>query len=298
MDRLDTMALFARVVETGSFSRAAEGLALTQPTASKRIAALERRLGVRLLERSTRRLRPTEAGLDFYERCRRLLAEADEVESSVRAGARAAVGRIRVAAPMGFGRMHVVPVVNRFLAANPEASIDLVMNDRFVDLVEEGVDLSIRIANRDNSLLHARALGETPRVLAASPEYLAAHGAPAVPADLARHRFVVYAYFEDPELVSLSGPAGDAALRVEACLRVNNAEAMRAAALAGLGIAPLPVWCVAEELARGALQTVLPEWRLPASRVFVVYSSARYLPARVRLFMDFLAAELRLPAWP
>ena len=298
MDRLDTMALFARVVETGSFSRAAEGLALTQPTASKCIAALERRLGVRLLERSTRRLRPTDAGLDFYERCRRLLAEADEVESSVRAGARAAVGRIRVAAPMGFGRMHVVPVVNRFLAAHPEASIDLVMNDRFVDLVEEGVDLSIRIANRDDPLLPARALGETPRVLVASPAYLAAHGLPASPADLARHRFVVYAYFEAPELIPLSGPAGDETLRVEPCLRVNNAEAMRAAALAGIGIAPLPVWCVADELAHDALRVVLPEWRLPTSRVYAAYSSARYLPARVRLFIDFLAAELRIPAWP
>ena len=298
MDRLDTMALFARVVETGSFSRAAEGLAVTQPTASKRIAALERRLGVRLLERSTRRLRPTEAGLDFYERCQRLLAEADEIESSVRAGAQAAVGRIRVAAPMGFGRMHVVPVVNRFLAAHPDASIDLLMNDRFVDLVEEGVDLSIRIANLDDSLLHARALGETPRLLVASPGYLAAQGTPAAPADLARHRFVVYTYFDDPELLSLRGPAGNSTLRVDACLRVNNAEAMRAAALAGLGIAPLPVWCAAEELARGALRDVLPAWRPPSSRLYVVYSSARYLPARVRLFIDFLAAELRLPAWP
>jgi len=298
MDRLDTMALFARIVETGSFSRAAEGLKVTQPTASKRIAALERRLGVRLLERSTRRLRPTEAGLDFYERCQRLLAEADEIESSVRAGAQAAVGRIRVAAPMGFGRMHVVPVVNRFLAAHPDASIDLLMNDRFVDLVEEGVDLSIRIANLDDSLLHAWALGETPRLLVASPGYLAAQGTPAAPADLARHRFVVYTYFDDPELLSLRGPAGNSTLRVDACLRVNNAEAMRAAALAGLGIAPLPVWCAAEELARGALRDVLPAWRPPSSRLYVVYSSARYLPARVRLFIDFLAAELRLPAWP
>lgn len=298
MDRLDTMALFARVVETGSFSRAAEGLALTQPTASKRIAALERRLGVRLLERSTRRLRPTGAGLDFYERCRRLLADADEIESSVRAGARAAVGRIRLAAPMAFGRMYVVPVVIRFLAAHPEASIDLVMNDRYVDLVEEGVNLAIRIANLEDSLLHARPLGETPRVLAASPTYLAAHGAPQSPDDLTAHRFVVYAYFDDPELLSLSGPGGSVRVRVRACLRVNNAEAMRTAALAGLGITPVPVWCVADELARGTLRVALPAWRPPASRLHVVYSSDRYLPIRVRLFMDFLAAELTLPPAP
>lgn len=296
MDRLGLMALFARVVETRSFSRAAAELGLTQPTASKRIATLERRLGVRLLERSTRRLKPTAAGLEFHARCRRLVQEAEEIESSVRSGARAAAGRIRVACPMAFGQMYVVPIVIRFLAAHPEASVDLVMNDRFVDLVEEGVDLAIRLANLEDSGLHARPLAEAPRALVAAPAYLRAKGVPKAPADLESHRFIVYAYFDAPERIELLGPAGGAEARVSASLRVNNAEAMRAAAVAGLGIAPLPVWCVAGELARGTLRVVLPDWSLPANRVQMVYASARYVPTRVQRFMDFLAAELKLPA--
>ncbi len=296
MDRLGLMALFARVVETGSFSRAATELGLTQPTASKRIATLERRLGVRLLERSTRRLKPTAAGREFHARCRRLVQEAEEIESSVRGGARAAAGRIRVACPMAFGQMYVVPIVIRFLAAHPEASVDLVMNDRFVDLVEEGVDLAIRLANLEDSGLHARPLAEAPRALVAAPAYLRAKGVPKAPADLESHRFIVYAYFDAPERIELLGPAGGAEARVSASLRVNNAEAMRAAAVAGLGIAPLPVWCVAGELARGTLRVVLADWSLPANRVQMVYASARYVPTRVQRFMDFLAAELKLPA--
>lgn len=293
MDRLAVMALYARVVETGSFSRAAEEIGLGQPTASKQIAALEERLGVRLLERSTRRVRPTEAGRDYYERCRRLVDEAESLESEARRGAHAAVGRLRVACPMGFGRMHVVPVVVRFLASHPDASVDLVMNDRYVDLAEEGVDLAIRIANLGDSPLHARRLGETPRALVASPAYVRKRGTPKTPAELARHDFVVYAYFDAPERINLAGPEGAAAeVRVKSRLRVNNAEAMRTAALGGIGIVPMPLWAVTEELKAGALRIVLPDWRPPASAIQAVYSSARHLPARVRVFLDFLAAEL------
>jgi DNA-binding transcriptional LysR family regulator len=295
VDRLGVMALFARVVETGSFSRAAAELGLGQPAASKRIATLEERLGVRLLERTTRRLRPTEAGQAFYERCRRLVDEADELEAAARHGARSAAGRLRVACPMAFGRMHVVPVVVRYLAAHPDASIDLVMNDRYVDLAEEGVDLAIRIANLGDSTLHARRLGEMPRALVASPAYLRRRGTPKTPGDLVRHDFAVYAYLDAPERIALAGP-GDAAadVRVKARLRVNNAEAMRAAALGGIGIAPMPLWAARDELASGALRVVLPGWHPPASAIQAVYSSARHLPVRVRTFMDFLAAELRV----
>jgi DNA-binding transcriptional LysR family regulator len=293
MDRLAVMALYARVVETGSFSRAADEFGLGQPTASKQIAALEERLGVRLLERSTRRLRPTETGREFYERCRRLVDEADDLESNARRGARGAVGRMRVACPMGFGRLHVVPIVVRFLAAHPEAQIDLVMNDRYVDLAEEGVDLAIRIANLGDSTLHARPLGETPRALVASPAYLKRRGTPKAPADLERHDFIVYAYFDTPERVALNGPDNASAeVRVKARLRVNNAEAMRAAVVGGLGICAMPVWAIVDELKSGTARLVLPEWRPPASAIQAVYSSARHLPARVRLFMEFTAGEL------
>jgi DNA-binding transcriptional LysR family regulator len=292
MDRLAVMALYARVVETGSFSRAAAALGLGQPTASKRIAALEARLGVRLLERSTRRLQPTEAGREFYERCRRLVDEADELESGASRGARSAVGRLRVACPMGFGRLYVVPVVVRFLAAHPEAQIDLVMNDRYVDLAEDGVDLAIRIANLGDSTLHARRLGETPRALVASPAYLRRRGTPKTPADLERHDFVVYAYFDAPERITLARSDGTTAeVRVKARLRVNNAEAMRAAVVGGIGLCPMPLWAVQEALAAGAVRIVLPDWRPPASAVQAVYASARHLPTRVRLFLEFFERE-------
>ncbi len=293
MDRLAVMALYARVVETGSFSRAAAALGLGQPTASKQIAALEERLGVRLLERSTRRLQPTEAGREFYERCRRLVDEADDLESSARRGVRGAVGRLRVACPMGFGRLHVVPIVVRFLAAHPEAQIDLVMNDRYVDLAEEGVDVAIRIANLGDSTLHARRLGETPRALVAAPAYLRRRGTPRTPADLERHDFVVYAYFDSPERLALTDPDGAAAeVRVKARLRVNNAEAMREAVVGGIGLGVIPLWALRAELASGTVKRVLPDWGPPPSAIQAVYSSARHLPARVRLFIDFVAAEL------
>ena len=296
MDRFAVMSLFTRVVETGSFSRAAEELAMGQPTASKQIAALERRLGVRLLERSTRRLHATEAGREYYERCRRVLEEVDALESGVSAGAHTVAGRIRVACPMAFGRLYVAPIVIGFMAAHREAEVDLVMNDRYVDLVEEGVDLSIRIANLSgDSLLHARRLGNGPRAIVASPAWLRRNGTPREPEELAAHPFAVYAYFDDPEYLSLHRGDERRDIRVRASLRVNNAEVMLAAARAGLVPAVVPVWCAAEDLERGTLRRVLPQWEPPSSGVWAVYSSARHMPRRVRAFMDFLAARLDLP---
>ena len=192
MDRLSVMTLFARVVETGSFSRAAEECGIGQPTASKQVAALEKRLGVRLLERSTRRLRTTEAGHEYYQGCRRLLDEVDDIETSVGSGVQAMAGRIRVACPMAFGRLYVAPVVIGFMAAYPLATVDLVMDDRYLDLVEQGADLSIRIANLEpDSLLHARRLGDGPRVIVGAPGYLRGKGTTREHEDLTTHPFAV-----------------------------------------------------------------------------------------------------------
>jgi DNA-binding transcriptional LysR family regulator len=296
MDRLDVMALFARVVETGSFSRAAEECGIGQPTASKQVAALERRLGVRLLERSTRRLRATEAGQEYYQGCRRMLDEVDDIETRVGAGVQAMAGRIRVACPMAFGRLYVAPVVIGFMAAYPRATVDLVMDDRYVDLVEQGADLSIRIANLEpDSLLHARRLGDGPRAIVGAPSYLRRHGAPREPEDLARHAFSVYANFQDPESLRLRRGDELREARIRATLRVNNAEVMLSAARAGLGLSVLPLWCAAEDLQRGTLRRVLPQWQPPASGIWAVYASARHQPLRVRSFLDYLARRLALP---
>lgn len=296
MDRLDVMTLFARVVETGSFSRAAGECGIGQPTASKQVAALERRLGVRLLERSTRRLRATEAGQEYYQGCRRMLDEVDDIETRVGAGVQAMAGRIRVACPMAFGRLYVAPVVIGFMAAYPRATVDLVMDDRYVDLVEQGADLSIRIANLEpDSLLHARRLGDGPRAIVGAPSYLRRHGAPREPEDLARHAFAVYANFQDPESLRLRRGDELREARIRASLRVNNAEVMLSAARAGLGLSVLPLWCAAEDLQRGTLRRVLPQWQPPASGIWAVYASARHQPLRVRSFLDYLARRLALP---
>ncbi|MCM5569458.1 LysR family transcriptional regulator [Burkholderiaceae bacterium FT117] len=300
MDRFTAMNLYTRVVETGSFSRAADEFAMGQPTVSKQIAALERRLGVRLLERSTRRLRTTEAGREYYERCRRLLEEVDALESSVSADADAVSGRIRVACPMAFGRLYVAPVVIAFMAEHPQATIDLVMNDRYVDLVEEGVDLSIRIVRPSaDSLLHARKLGEVHRSIVASPAYLRRNGTPREPEQLAAHPFALFPDFADPEILSLRRGDERRRIRVRGSLKVNNAEVMLEAARAGLGLASLPLWCVGGDLERGSLKRVLPQWEPAHSVVYAVYSSARYMPRRVRVFTDFLARRLAMPTeWP
>lgn len=296
MDRLSVMSLFVRVVETGSFSRAAEESGIGQPTVSKQVAALEKRLGVRLLERSTRRLRATEAGHEYYRGCRRLLDEVDDVESRVGAGVQAMAGRIRIACPMAFGRLYVAPVVIGFMAAYPLASVDLVMDDRYLDLVEQGADLSIRIANLEaDSPLHARRLGDGPRVIVGAPAYLGRSGTPREPEDLATHAFAVYANFQDPETLRLRRADESRELRIRASLRVNNAEVMLAAARAGIGLSVLPLWCAAEDLQRGTLQQVLAEWKPPSSGIWAVYASARHQPLRVRTFLDHLSQRLVLP---
>lgn len=297
MDRLNVMTLFTRVVETGSFTRAAEECGIGQPTASKLVAALEKRLGVRLLERSTRRLRATEAGHEYYQGCRRLLDEVDAIETSVGAGVQAMAGRIRVACPMAFGRLYVAPVAIGFMTAYPLATVDLVMDDRYLDLVEQGADLSIRIANlAPDSMLHARRLGDGPRVIVGSPGYLRRKGTPREPGDLTAHPFAVYANFQDPETLRLRRADESREVRIRARLRVNNAEVMLAAARAGLVLSVVPLWCAAEDLQRGTLRQVLPEWLPPASGIWAVYASARHQPLRVRTFLDYLARRLVLPA--
>ena len=297
MDRFNVMNLYRRVVETGSFSRAAYDLGVGQPTVSKQVSALERRLGVRLLERSTRRLRPTDAGHEYYEHCRRMLEEVDEMEASLGASVHSVAGRIRMACPMAFGRLYLAPIVFGFMAAHPEATVDLLMNDQYVDLIEEGVDLSIRIANLDaESLLHAQQLGETPRLIVASPSYLRQHGTPRAAEDLGLHAFAVYAYFHHPEYLTLLRGDERREVRIRPVIRVNNAEVILAAARAGLALAVIPHWCAAEDVRKGTLRPVLPQWQPPSSHIYAVYSSARHMPRRVRVFIEYLAQRLKLPS--
>ena len=296
---LNAMALFARVVEAESFTAAARAQGLSKSAVSKQIARLEDRLGARLLNRTTRRLSLTEAGSAFYEACQKVVAEAESAEQAVTHLAAAPRGQLRVNAPMSFGQLHVAPMLPEFLGACPELSLDLDLNDRQVDLVEEGYDVAIRIGVLDDSSLIVRRLAPSRNILCAAPAYLEAHGHPSVPADLTEHNVLLYSYRTRGSVVRLRGSGGERSVTVRGRLRVNNGDALLAAALGGLGIAFLPSFIVGDALRAGDLQCLLPDWRDAAEAgVHAVYPASRNLSPKVRVFVDFLSRRFgATPYW-
>jgi DNA-binding transcriptional LysR family regulator len=298
MDALDGIAVFARVVDAGSFSVAARRLGISKSAASAQVKRLEERLGVRLLNRTTRRLAPTEAGAAYYRHCTRILAEAEAAEREAAALHAEPRGTLRISAPDAFGSMHVAPAVPEFVARYPDVAIDLSLSAAHVDLVEAGLDLAIRIGTLADSALVVRRLAPSRPLLCASPAYLAARGEPHEPRALARHnclRVNVLPWGGEWRLASRSG---EVRVTVDGNLRSDSAEALRAAALAGLGIALLPSWAVADELRAGRLRRVLPRWELPASAISAAYPSGRQMSAKVRAFVDHLARRFgRTPYW-
>jgi len=299
MENLDAMVVFARVVEAESFSGAARTVGLSKSAVSKQISRLEDRLGLRLLNRTTRRLSLTEAGAAFYQGCQRVVAEAEAAELAVTHLASAPRGRLRVSAPMSFGVRHVSPALPEFLRRYPELAVDLTLNDRIVDLVEEGFDVGLRIAPLADSSLVARRLAPSRAILAAAPAYLEARGVPRTLGELEGHTCLIYSYQVTGEAWRLAGPAGERRLKVSGPLRVNNGDAILAAALGGLGIALLPCFISGEDLRAGRLVRVLPEWEAPPdSAVSAVYPAARHLSPKVRSFVDFLAERFGgTPYW-
>ena len=290
MERLDAMAAFARVVEAESFSAAARALGLSKSAVSKQVSRLEDRLALRLLNRTTRRLSLTEAGATFYQGCQRVVAEAEAAEQAVTHLASAPRGRLRVNAPMSFGVRHVSPALPEFLGRYPELAVDLTLNDRIVDLVEEGFDLGVRIARLADSSLVARRLAPSRSVLSAAPAYLEMRGAPRDLDELEHHACLIYSYQTTGEAWRLTGPGGARRLKVSGPLTVNNGDAILAAALAGLGIALLPCFICGDDLRAGRLVRVLPDWGLASDgAVSAVYPAARHLSPKVRVFVDFLA---------
>lgn len=293
MDRLGVVELLVRVVESGSFTRAAEDLGIAQPTASKQLAALESRLGVRLLERTTRRVRPTEEGLAYYARAKNLLVEAEALDAEVSLGGRVAGGKLRVSCANALGRLVIAPIVFRYLECFPDARIDFDLNARYLDPVEQGVDVAIRIGEPADSSHRARVLSQSPRVLAASPAYLERAGRPQVPAELARHNVLIYTHLPSPDVLRLRDAAhGEVRVPVQGNLRANNSEVLAAAAESGLGIVCLPHWAMREGLAAGRLEALLPEHEPEGASIFALFPGRRQAPARVRRFLDFLATEL------
>ncbi len=295
MDRLAAMKTFVRVSEAGSFSSAARESATTQSAVSKQIAALEAHLGVKLLSRSTRALSLTAEGEAFFPEAQRLVADFEAAEERLRGGRARLTGWLRVAASVGYGRRILMPRVLSFLKKHPDLRIDLLLHDGFTDLVEQGVDLAVRIGDLPDSSLLARKIGVSQRVLVAHPSYFVglSDGGPKLdhPRDLMAHNCIVYteaASLNDWEFV---GPNGESArVRVRGNLQTNSSEAIRAAARSGLGICHAPNWLVAEEINSGEVRTLLPEWRGKPFPIHAVYPAHRKQVAKIDAFVLHLSA--------
>jgi len=290
------MRLFVRVVETGSFSAVARELGTIQPTVSKQLSGLEEHLGVRLLNRTTRQLSTTEAGRKYYDRCRHILDEITDLVGSLPELQDSSTGALRGKAPMGFGQLYMLPLVFRFRRLYPGLAVDLTLNDRYVDLVQEGIDVAIRFGELADSEVVARSIGRVMRVCVASPAYLRARGIPKTPADLLAHNCITYNYLFTNEW-QFGGQQGPTTLRVTGDFRANSALTIRTAALEGIGIANMPSVFVQQDLHDGTLVRVLADYAPPPVEIHALYPSARFLASKVRLFLDFVRDEfLQIPA--
>jgi DNA-binding transcriptional LysR family regulator len=298
MDNLSDIAVFIQVVESGSFTAAAERLALSRSVVSKYISRLEDRLGARLLQRSTRRLSLTEAGQAFFSRSQRGLQEIEAAEAEVSALQSAPRGRLRLNTPMSFGILHIAPALAGFAERYPELTVDMNLDDRQRDLVEEGFDLAIRIAELPDSSLIARRLGPCRHVVCASPAYLEQHGTPRTPDDLHRHNALTYRYQATPGEWRFISPEGRyLSVPVSGSLEMNNSLAIREAVLQGAGITLTPSFVVGEDIRAGRLVQVLSEYRAREISIYAVYPERRHLSPKVRAFVSFMQERLADPPY-
>ncbi len=296
-DFVALLRTFARVVEAGSFSAVAAEQRSSQPTVSRQVAALEAHLGCLLLQRTTRALTLTDDGRVFYAHALRSLESLAEAEAAVGQRKGKPSGTLRLACAVVFGRLHVIPRLPRFMARYPELQVDLVMNDGFSDLVEEGIDLSIRVGEVTDPNLVARQIGVTRRVVVATPAYLARAGTPLTPQDLAAHDCIVYSRLATGSNWQFSSPQGPLSVPITGRYHVNNTEGVRAAILQGLGIGYVPIWHFVEgEIQSGQLSALLQDWEPAPQPISAVYPSRRHLAPKVRVMVDFLADELALDA--
>lgn len=288
MDRFSLMQTFVRIADLGSLSAVAKELGTTQPTISKQLAALEERLGVALLQRTTRSLSLTEAGASYYESAKRILEEVEAVEGGLGQLSRSPAGTLVITAPNALGQLYLDALIIEFMQRYPALTVHLQQNDRFVDLVEEGVDVAIRVGPLDDSSLVARKLGVSRRVTAATPEYLARHGEPKTPQDLKNHNCILYSYLVTGSEWHFRGARGEMKVRVQGTLRTNNAFAIHRALLAHMGIGAPPIWSVEEDLRAGRLVPILTEYAQMPADIHAVYPSSRHVTTKVRLFVEFL----------
>jgi len=297
MDRLQAINAFVAVVEAGSFARAAERLDASVSAVSRHVAELEAHLDARLLNRTTRRLSLTEAGTAFHERCVQLLADLEEAEQSASQGGATPRGTLKLTCPITYGVRVLAPAIAAFVARHAQVRVDVELSDRAVDLVDEGIDLAVRIGAIRSQFLVARRVGSTALVCCASPGYLERHGTPRTPDELARHACLTYEFAPVRNQWRFAAPGGaERAVRVAGPIHANNGRMLVALAAEGAGIACEPDFIVAPEIADGRLVPILAEWTAPAMPVHAAYPSRRHLSAKVRAFVDFLAERAGPPA--
>jgi DNA-binding transcriptional LysR family regulator len=292
MDRLAAMETFVRVVETGSFSEAARQLRVGQPAVSKTVAQLEEHLAVRLLLRSTRGLMPTEAGQNFFERAKRAIEEADEADLAARGAGSALTGRLRVSAAVTFASHHIIPHLPLFLAAHPNLDMEVVLDDHHIDLIEEGIDVSLRMGELTDSSLTARKIGQGRRLVMGTPAYFAKAGEPTTPGDLVAHESVVYANGAGRDVWLFRQGTTEVSVTVRGRVRVSAAEGVRAAVLADIGVAVASEWMFSRELATGAVKAVLAGWTIPPIDLWAVFPTGRMASAKARAFAAFVEEQL------
>lgn len=282
------MKVFANVVEAGSFAAASERLGLSRAMVSKHMAHLESHLGTRLLNRTTRRLSLTESGSAYFERCQPILKDLEEAELAATELTSVPRGTLRLTAPLVFGVLHIAPLIADYLAIHPEAKLDFTLDDRNIDLVNEGYDLAIRIGNLAETGLIARRFAKDSLVVCGAPEYFRRHGIPKVPEDLSKHKCLGYSYEESVNEWRFSGKDGEHVVHISGNVRANNGDLLRVAALGGAGIIMQPRFLVGADLREGRLQAVLTQYESRELGIYAVYPSRRYLSAKVRSFIDFL----------
>lgn len=294
MDRWTEMALFVQVAETGSLSRAADELGLSNAAASRHLAALEERLGARLVERNTRRLFLTETGQEFLRRSRAILADLHDAESAVNASTLKPTGTLRVAASLSFSMHHIAPLLPEYTRRYPEVSVHVETANRYLDLIDNNIDVAIRTREFEpDSNITIRRLAETRRILAASPGYLSRAGTPRELADLARHALLVYTYANNPHELRFTRDGEASTIAIKGVVESNDGQVLRAAALDGLGILVQPTYILYDDIVAGRLVPVLDAWDLPRLTVNLAYPSRKHLSAKVRTFIDFIAEHFR-----
>ncbi|MCU7807169.1 MAG: LysR family transcriptional regulator [Candidatus Thiodiazotropha sp. (ex Semelilucina semeliformis)] len=292
MDRLDSLESFVAVVEAGQFSAGAERLGVGKSVVSRRVSELEEYLGARLLQRTTRKLSLTDAGREFYPRALQLLEDLAEAEQSVSSGQRALSGRIRIATPLTFGLLHLKPLLNDFMQTHPGVILDMDMNDGQVDLIQEGVDLALRIGRLESSSMIALPLAPIRTTVVASPDYLATHGTPETPEDLSQHQGLCYSNLPEPQKWRMTDSTGKVhTVNMKPRLVVNNGDLILEAATAGLGICLSPTFIAYRAIREGHLKPILTDYQIPGATAYAVYPSRRFVPTRVRALVEFLKQQ-------